>query len=95
MKVEADLGFQHLLCELSGNLILLETWRQLEGPRRVVIMSAAGERRDVAMATTSHSPIADAIARADAVAALEVLHAHMASAIEQVGVENAGVRATP
>ncbi|MFF4116213.1 GntR family transcriptional regulator [Streptomyces sp. NPDC001714] len=86
-KVEADLGFHLLLCELSGNSILLRTWRQLEGPMRVVIMSAAGERRDVAMSAASHSPIADAIARGDAAAAQEILHTHMTSAIEQLGIE--------
>ncbi|MFI1338098.1 GntR family transcriptional regulator [Streptomyces sp. NPDC020845] len=85
-KVEADLGFHLLLCELSGNSILVRTWRQLEGPMRVAIMSAAGERRDVAMSATSHSPIADAIARGDAAAAQEILHRHMTSAIEQLGI---------
>ncbi|MGW1562233.1 GntR family transcriptional regulator [Streptomyces sp. NPDC002144] len=93
-KVEADLGFHLLLCELSGNSILLRTWRQLEGPMRVVIMSAAGERRDVAMSATSHAPIADAIARGDAAAAQAILHAHMTSAIEQLGIEHDGTRET-
>ncbi|QLH19523.1 GntR family transcriptional regulator [Streptomyces sp. Rer75] len=93
-KVEADLGFHLLLCELSGNSVLLKTWRQLEGPMRVVIMSAAGERRDVAMSATAHEPIADAIARGDAAAAQEILHAHMASAIEQLGIEREDTRDT-
>lgn len=93
-KVEADLGFHLLLCELSGNSILLKTWRQLEGPMRVVIMSASGERRDVAMSATSHTPIADAIASGDAAAAQEILHAHMASAIEQLGFAHEGSRET-
>ncbi|MEU1272650.1 GntR family transcriptional regulator [Streptomyces sp. NPDC005799] len=93
-KVEADLGFHLLLCELSGNSILVKTWRQLEGPMRVVIMSAAGERRDVAMSATSHAPIADAIARGDAEAAREILHTHMAAAIEQLDIERSGTRPT-
>ncbi|WP_063732902.1 GntR family transcriptional regulator [Streptomyces sp. RTd22] len=93
-KVEADLGFHLLLCELSGNSVLLKTWRQLEGPMRVVIMSAASERRDVAMSATAHEPIADAIARGDAAAAQEILHTHMASAIEQLGIEREGTRDT-
>jgi DNA-binding GntR family transcriptional regulator len=93
-KVEADLGFHLLLCELSGNSILLKSWRQLEGPMRVVIMSAAGERRDVAMSATAHEPIADAIARGDAAAAREVLHTHMTAAIEQLGMEHEGARET-
>ncbi|WP_055553517.1 GntR family transcriptional regulator [Streptomyces sp. NBRC 110028] len=93
-KVEADLGFHLLLCELSGNSVLLKTWRQLEGPMRVVIMSAAAERRDVAMSAAAHEPIADAIARGDAAAAQEILHAHMASAIEQLGIGRDGTRET-
>lgn len=93
-KVEADLGFHLLLCELSGNSILLKTWRQLEGPMRVVIMSARGERRDMAMSATSHTPIVDAIARGDAAAAQEILHTHMASAVEQLGFAHEDPRET-
>jgi DNA-binding GntR family transcriptional regulator len=93
-RVEADLGFHLLLCELSGNSILLKTWRQLEGPMRVVIMSAAGERRDVAMSATAHTPIADAIARGDSTTAQEILHAHMTSAIEQLGIDREETRET-
>ncbi|MFF4276557.1 FCD domain-containing protein [Streptomyces sp. NPDC001536] len=83
-----------VLCEQSGNSILVKTWRQLEGPMRVVIMSAAGERRDVTMSAASHAPIADAIARGDATAAQEILHAHMTSAIEHLGIEREGTRET-
>ncbi|MFF4117602.1 GntR family transcriptional regulator [Streptomyces sp. NPDC001714] len=93
-KVEADLGFHLLLCELSGNSVLLKTWRQLEGPMRVVIMSAAGERRESAMSASAHEPIADAIARGDAATAQEILHAHMTSAIAQLGIETEGGRET-
>ncbi|QNP75342.1 GntR family transcriptional regulator [Streptomyces roseirectus] len=85
-KVEADLGFHLLLCELSGNSVLLKTWRQLEGPMRVVIMSAAAEHRESAMSPTAHEPITDAIARGDAAAAQQILHAHMTSAIAQLGM---------
>jgi len=81
-------------CELSGNSVLLKTRRQLEGPMRVGITSAAGERRDVAMSATSHAPIADAIARGDATAAQEILHGHMTSAIEQLGIEREGAQET-
>ncbi|MDX2823085.1 GntR family transcriptional regulator [Streptomyces ipomoeae] len=85
-KVEADLAFHHLLCEQAGNSILLRTWRQLEGPIRVVIMSAATDRREAAMAASAHLPVVEAIERGDAAGALDVLHAHMASAVEQLGV---------
>ncbi|MEU0069507.1 GntR family transcriptional regulator [Streptomyces sp. NPDC006332] len=86
VRVEADLGFHLLLCELSGNSVLLRTWRALEGPMRVVIMSAADDRRDLAMSAPHHEPIADAIARGDATAAREILHTHMTSAVEQLGI---------
>lgn len=89
-KVEADLTFHLRLCELSGNSVLLKTWCQLEGPIRVVIMSAGGERREVAMAASAHLPVVEAIERGDAVAAQQVLHAHMASAVVQLGVARDG-----
>ncbi|MFF9808428.1 GntR family transcriptional regulator [Streptomyces coeruleorubidus] len=85
-KVEADLTFHLLLCELSGNSVLLRTWRQLEGPIRVVIMNASTDRREVAMAASAHLPVVEAIERGDAAAAQAVLHAHMAAAVEQLGV---------
>jgi DNA-binding GntR family transcriptional regulator len=84
-KVEADLAFHLLLCELSGNSVLLKTWRGLEGPIRVVVMSAAAERREVAMAASAHLPLVEAIERGDAAAAQGVLRAHMAAAVEQLG----------
>ncbi|MGW7688352.1 GntR family transcriptional regulator [Streptomyces asiaticus] len=87
VRVETDLAFHLLLCELSGNSVLLKTWRHLEGPIRVVIMSAAGERREVAMSAAGHMPIVDAIERGDSAAAQEVLHTHMASAMQQLGIE--------
>ncbi|WOP38686.1 hypothetical protein RKE32_35465 [Streptomyces sp. Li-HN-5-13] len=62
---------------------------------RVVIMSAAGERRDVAMSADSHAPIAEASARGDAEAAQEILHTHMAAAIEQLGIGLSGTPETP
>ncbi|NJQ01732.1 GntR family transcriptional regulator [Streptomyces zingiberis] len=84
-KVEADLGFHLLLCELSGNTVLLRTWRQLEGPIRVVIMSASTERREVAMAASAHLPVVEAIERGDTAGAQAVLHVHMAAAVDQLG----------
>ena len=38
-KLEADLGFHLLLCQLSGNAMLVEAWRYLEGRIRVTIMT--------------------------------------------------------
>ncbi|WAP54858.1 GntR family transcriptional regulator [Streptomyces sp. S465] len=86
VKVEADLAFHLLLCELSGNSMLLRTWRHLEGPIRVVIVSAAEEYRQVAMSASAHVPIVDAIERGDAAAAQKVLHTHMTSAVRRLGL---------
>ncbi len=83
-QVEADLAFHLRLCELSGNSMLLQTWRHLEGPTRVVVMGAAGDRRRVTMSAAHHLPIVEAIERGDADAAVEVVRAHMAAAIEQL-----------
>lgn len=80
-QVEADLAFHLLLCELSENSMLVKTWRHLEGPTRVVVMSAAGERRKVTMSAAHHAPIVDAVERADTGAALAILHEHMSSAM--------------
>ncbi|MGW0137765.1 GntR family transcriptional regulator [Streptomyces calvus] len=83
-QVEADLAFHLRLCELSGNSMLLQTWRHLEGPTRVVVMGAAGDRRRVTMSAAHHLPIVEAIERGDVDAAVEVVRAHMAAAIEQL-----------
>ncbi|GAA0472172.1 GntR family transcriptional regulator [Streptomyces olivaceiscleroticus] len=80
-QVEADLAFHLLLCELSDNSMLVTTWRHLEGPTRVVVMSAAGEQREVAMSAAHHAPIVDAVERGDADAARAILHEHMSSAM--------------
>lgn len=81
-QLEADLAFHALLCELSGNSILLNTWRHLEGPIRVVVMSAATGNRRIPMSAGRHRPIVDAIGRGDADEAVRVLKEHMAAAVE-------------
>ena len=44
-NLEADLGFHLLLCQLSGNTMLVEAWRYLEGRIRVTIMNCEDEER--------------------------------------------------
>lgn len=83
-QVEADLRFHLLLCELSGNSMLVRTWRHLEGPIRVTVMSAGNEQRRLPMSAARHEPIVDAIERGDEAGALEVLHEHMALAGSQL-----------
>ncbi|AYC39825.1 GntR family transcriptional regulator [Streptomyces griseorubiginosus] len=83
-QVEADLAFHLLLCELSGNSMLVRTWRHLEGPIRVTVMSVGDERRRLPMSAARHEPIVDAVERGDEAGALEVLRSHMALAAAQL-----------
>ena len=81
-RIEADLAFHLELCRLSGNSMLVEAWRHLEGRMRVAILNGAAWQAPM-MARDRHAPIVDAIERADAAAALRVVDDHMASAAER------------
>jgi len=83
-RLEADLDFHLQLCRLSGNDMLVETWRYLEGRIRVTIMNCESVDTPVSMmARARHLPIVEAIARGDVAAARSVLEQHMAAAAEQ------------
>ena len=69
-KLEADLGFHLLLCQLSGNSMLVEAWRYLEGRIRVTIMNCEADGTPSMMARDRHAPIVDAIERGDVAAAM-------------------------
>lgn len=88
-QIDLDLGFHALLCELSGNTMLLKAWRQLEGPTRVVVMSAAaGQDREVTLSADHHRPIVRAIEQGDAQAARAVIDEHMLEAAERLTVQS-------
>jgi DNA-binding GntR family transcriptional regulator len=82
-KLEADLGFHLLLCGLSGNAMLVATWRHLEGRIRVTIMNCETADRPSMMARARHTPIVDAIERGHVEAARSVVEQHMAAAAQQ------------
>lgn len=82
-RLEADLGFHLLLCRLSGNSMLVEAWRALEGRIRVTIMNCESDRTPTMMAPDRHAPILEAIEKGDVAAAMTVVEQHMASAAEQ------------
>jgi DNA-binding GntR family transcriptional regulator len=82
-RLEADLGFHLQLCELSGNAMLVEAWRYLEGRIRVTIMNCESVDTPSMMARTRHAPIVDAIERGDVEAARSVIEHHMAAAAQQ------------
>jgi DNA-binding GntR family transcriptional regulator len=82
-QIDADLGFHALLCTLSRNSVLLNTWRHLEGPTRVAVMSA-GDERALPMSGAHHRPIVWAIGRGDIEAAVAVLTEHMRTAANRL-----------
>lgn len=81
-RVEADLGFHLLLCQLAGNSMLVDSWRHLEGRIRVAIMNGRPEDQPPMMSQDRHSPIVDAIEQGDVAAAVAVVEEHMAAAAD-------------
>lgn len=87
-NLEADLGFHLLMCELSGNSMLVESWRHLEGRIRVTIMNGESAEAPTMMARDRHAPIVDAIATGDVATAMTVVEQHMAAAARQYAPES-------
>jgi DNA-binding GntR family transcriptional regulator len=81
-RVEADLAFHLLLCQLADNPMLVESWRHLEGRIRVAIMSHDASQLPGIMSDDRHATIVDAIERGDGPAAPRVVEDHMAAAAE-------------
>ena len=81
-RVESDLAFHLLLCELAENPMLVESWRHLEGRIRVSIMSHDASQLPGIMSRDRHAPIVDAIEAGDAPAALRIVEEHMAAAAD-------------
>ena len=82
VRVEADLAFHLLLCQLAGNSMLVEAWRFLEGRIRVAIINGEPDNAPPMMSQDRHSPIIDAIEKGDVSAAVAVVEEHMAAAAE-------------
>ena len=76
-KLEADLSFHLLLCTLSGNSMLVEAWRYLEGRIRVTIMNYESDQKPTMMSRDRHLPIVDAIERGDLSAAVQVVESDL------------------
>jgi len=81
-NLESDLGFHLLLCQLSGNSMLVESWRSLEGRIRVTIMNYESDGTPTMMSRDRHLPILDAIERGDAPSAMRMIEQHMLTAAE-------------
>ncbi len=82
-KLEADLGFHLLLCRLSGNSVLVEAWRYLEGRIRVTIMNYESAGTPTMMSRDRHTSIVDAIESGDVPSAVAVVEQHIAEAAVQ------------
>jgi DNA-binding GntR family transcriptional regulator len=87
-NLEADLAFHLLLCRLSGNSMLVEAWRYLEGRVRVTIMNYESDEKPTMMSRDRHLPVVEAIESGDVDAAVGVLEQHMAFAAEQYAPAN-------
>ena len=82
-NLEADLGFHLLMCRLSGNTMLVDSWRYLEGRIRVTIMNGESPGTPTMMARDRHAVIVDAIERGDPTLAATVVEQHMTDAAER------------
>jgi DNA-binding GntR family transcriptional regulator len=89
--MDADLTFHLLLCQLSGNSVLVDAWRHLEGRIRITILSDSDRHHPNLMSASHHAPIVDAIEAGDTAEALSVLERHMTLAADRL----AGSTATP
>jgi DNA-binding GntR family transcriptional regulator len=85
-RVDADLGFHLLLCQLSKNSVLVDTWRHLEGRLRVVIVAAGPVRAQPLMSRERHNAIIDTIESGSMSAAVDAINQHMALAADQLAV---------
>jgi DNA-binding GntR family transcriptional regulator len=83
-RVDAELAFHLLLCRLSDNGVLVETWRHLEGRLRLVIVAAGPVEAEFAMSREPHEAIIDTIERGSPAAAVEVIDRHMTLAADQL-----------
>ena len=76
-QIELDLRFHAHLCELTGNLTLVATWRRLIGQIEMIIIAAGPGRAVDRMRYADHIAIVDAIETGDSAHAAAVVSAHM------------------
>ena len=79
-RIEADLRFHRMMCQLSGNETLLHQWSSLEGSIRMSIMFAGVDRAIKNMDAKRHHDIVDAIESGDTHRAAASVMDHMAGA---------------
>ena len=72
-----DLDFHHLLCQLSENTTLLDTWRRLSGLIRAALISAGPQPVMPLQTVNHHGEMVDAIARGDGPAARLAIESYL------------------
>ena len=68
-RIELDLSFHTLICELSGNAYLLRLFSSTQTEMRMIISLIDNVYQDPEMVAATHQPILDALARRDVQAA--------------------------
>lgn len=86
-RVAADLAFHHLLCQLSGNTMLVDSWSHLQGRMQVAIINVTTERAPVMMSQSRHLPLVEAVEAGNVALAVAAVHDHMTSAAEHFTAE--------
>jgi DNA-binding GntR family transcriptional regulator len=74
-RVELDLQFHELICDLSGNARLLRTWKELCGPLRLLLSTF--QRPYMSGAPDHHQMVVDALRDGRAAEARQILTDHL------------------
>jgi DNA-binding GntR family transcriptional regulator len=82
--MQIDLRLHGTICELSGNLRLLQAWRRLSDQIRVLLQLRDLVADDSGWLPAGHQGIVDAIRRGDAATCDDVLRTHTRRPAEQV-----------
>ena len=83
-RIELDLSFHTLICELSGNAYLLRLFSSTQTEMRMIISLIDNVYQDPEMVAATHQPILDALARRDVQAAQACMKVHLDDAWEHV-----------
>lgn len=74
-RVELDLQFHELICDLSGNARLLRTWKELCGPLRLLLSTF--QRPYMSGAPDHHQLVVDALREGKSAEARDILTSHL------------------
>lgn len=74
-RVELDLQFHELICDLSGNARLLRTWKELCGPLRLLLSTF--QTPYMSAAPDQHQAVVEALREGKSTEAREILTKHL------------------